>query len=281
MFKKFLLIVEVISLFIIGALFAIKVGEWIKIEDWLLESNNIVLKEKVDFIGLSTRSAVSSFIKYGCIFLIVATFLSVTKSGYTFKSVGVSLNGKSTKYILRASVIIFCIGGIIPKFLFFLWPTGLIGDGPENWKLLNQSWGLGFWIFMLVGSVILPPILEELFFRGYAQSRLENKFSSGFAIASVALIFTIFHTQYIEASPISILMMISILFSSLVLGYSRYHTGTIIPGVIAHALGNIPVIGVSALIVLVLMIIILFVNRNILSKHIYIFLSLMNFKKAP
>ena len=96
---------------------------------------------------------------------------------------------------------------------------------------------------MLSSSIIVPPIVEELYFRGYMQGRLQNVFNSKWAIILTAIIFTTFHTQYFKMELIPLLMLASLFFSALILSYVRSITGSIVPGIIAHSLVNIPVIG--------------------------------------
>ena len=265
--RKLLRIVEVIALFLAGALLAKGLIYGLGMQAWLSQANEIIKATTVDFIALSVRTAVSMPLKYIGILIVIVVYLLFTKQKFNYKSLGFHGNKKSAVYILRSSLLLFCLAGILPKFMFYLWPTNTVGTGPETWQLLFDSWSIEFWVFMLTSSIILPPIFEELFFRGFTLSWLEKNFSVGWSIIIMALIFTSFHTQYFETSIISMSMIVSLLLSSILLGYSKYHTGTLIPGIIAHALVNIPIIGVPALWLSVFMLIYLLINYKRILRH--------------
>ncbi len=95
-------------------------------------------------------------------------------------------------------------------------------------------------MYLFVSSFGLVPIAEELLARGYIQSRLAEDFGPAAAILITAIFFTFSHTQYFIASPIGVGMLASLLVGSIAGGYVRHRTGSLLPVIIAHALGNLP-----------------------------------------
>lgn len=92
------------------------------------------------------------------------------------------------------------------------------------------------WVF--VSLVVLPPIVEEILFRGYLYNRLRKAFSIIGAGFLVSLLFGIAHLQ-IDTGNIPLwVAAIDTFILSVVLVYIREKTGTIWSGVCIHALKN-------------------------------------------
>ena len=107
----------------------------------------------------------------------------------------------------------------------------------------------------------MAPILEEMFFRGYVQSRLAVASNAVTAVVVTAILFTISHLHYIQPNPIAIGALVGLFFSSLLVGYVRYLTGSIWPGVLAHALSNVPAKGLIDVAILLAMLALVFLWR--------------------
>ena len=146
------------------------------------------------------------------------------------------------------------------------WPTRLVeivnalkplGEtAPWRQAMFDMSWRRWeFWLFMAAGSYVVPPILEELFYRGYCQRRLAEDLGHGTAIATVASLFVFSHSQYLMANAYNFGMIVSLLIGALGLGIVFAYTRSLIPPIVAHALTNIPVTGVWQWIVAGIMVI--------------------------
>lgn len=98
---------------------------------------------------------------------------------------------------------------------------------------------LGFWVLNAASAFVLPPILEELWMRGYAQTRLAEDYGVGTAIWFSAFIFAFAHTHFIQPDLFNIATLISIVISGAVLGYLFHITGSLIPPILAHAVINL------------------------------------------
>jgi membrane protease YdiL (CAAX protease family) len=77
---------------------------------------------------------------------------------------------------------------------------------------------------------ILPGIAEELLFRGYIQTRLCERWGTNWGIAVTAVMFGVMHMDLVQGTYA---MVIGIL-----LGFLAARTGSIIPGIICHAVNN-------------------------------------------
>lgn len=98
---------------------------------------------------------------------------------------------------------------------------------------------LGFWVLAAASGSVLPPILEELWMRGYAQTRLREDYGVGTSIWFSAFIFGFGHTHFIQPDLFNIGTLISIVISGVVLGYLFYMTKSLIPPILAHAVINL------------------------------------------
>jgi membrane protease YdiL (CAAX protease family) len=120
-----------------------------------------------------------------------------------------------------------------------------------------------FWIFMAVGSFVLIPLVEELFFRGYVQTRLAEDYGAPTAILVTAMFFMFSHGQYYETlSPWTVGMIMTGVFSALAWGYVFYKTRSLIAPIVAHVLINFPVSGAADYILPVAMAILVVVFRK-------------------
>lgn len=82
----------------------------------------------------------------------------------------------------------------------------------------------------LVVAVVVAPICEEIFFRGFALGGLRRAMPVGSAIVASALIFGLAHADVGSFAPLVVI--------GLVLGVVRWRSGSLWPGVALHALNN-------------------------------------------
>jgi len=89
------------------------------------------------------------------------------------------------------------------------------------------------WITIL--AVFFAPIVEEIFFRGFMQPAISKLAGPFFGILITALIFGISHTQYLDYST----AIFSVTAIGLILGITKYKTGSVMPGIFAHFFNNL------------------------------------------
>jgi len=85
---------------------------------------------------------------------------------------------------------------------------------------------------IIVMSSIVAAVAEEAGFRGYMQAPLEKKYGATIAIVITSFIFTAIHLSHSWAPPI----WPHIFFASVLLGILAYRAGSLIPGIIGHAI---------------------------------------------
>jgi membrane protease YdiL (CAAX protease family) len=91
-------------------------------------------------------------------------------------------------------------------------------------------------ITLVVVISVMAGLVEEAAFRGYMQSRIERRHGPVVAIAVVSIFFALAH---FPASVATIPRMGLIVIASVGYGILAYLTGSILPGAVLHASGDI------------------------------------------
>jgi membrane protease YdiL (CAAX protease family) len=102
---------------------------------------------------------------------------------------------------------------------------------PETWRLLAASAPLPLLVLAFAAAA---PCFEEVFFRGFLQGSLrETRLGVWGAVLLPSALFALAH------GPDGVLSLLEPLASALFVAFLREKTGSILPGVAAHALGNL------------------------------------------
>ncbi len=91
--------------------------------------------------------------------------------------------------------------------------------------------GIAPTVWLLILLVVVVPIGEEIFFRGFVYGGLRNRWGVLVATLASAAFFSALHLQVVHALPIFILGLV------LALVYERTHS--LVPAMVVHALNNI------------------------------------------
>ena len=190
---------------------------------------------------------------------------------------GLTLAGRSPGFYLKTGLVVFVVAELLGKLLSLANAIHPMGE-QIAWReaVFNMSWTTpAFWAFMAVGSFVLVPILEELFFRGYIQTRLEEGFGAPVAILATAFLFQLSHSQYLILNPFNVGMILTGLFGSVVWGYAFYLTRSLWVTIVAHALVNIPIRGVGLWVEILGMLVVVVVARRDIGRAAVDFWSMV------
>jgi ABC-2 type transport system permease protein/sodium transport system permease protein len=83
---------------------------------------------------------------------------------------------------------------------------------------------------------LTPAVFEEAFFRGYLFSALRSRAGVATTIVTTAIVFGAFHL--IAPNPLATERFVSSTLVGLVLGWVRWRTGTVLPGMLIHTVHN-------------------------------------------
>ncbi len=97
-------------------------------------------------------------------------------------------------------------------------------------ELFQAPFGIAA-LVLYVATLVGAPLGEELFFRGYAQTRLERRLPLGIAILIPAIVFTLIHMHPQH--------MIGVFPFALWAGYAVWHTQSVFVTILCHAYYNV------------------------------------------
>ncbi|MBK8058904.1 MAG: CPBP family intramembrane metalloprotease [Gemmatimonadetes bacterium] len=155
---------------------------------------------------------------------------------------GLTRGGRSLTWLVIAGVVTCAIAELPTRALEVVSSYYSLGaTAPWRQAVFDMSWRRWeFWYFMAMGSYLLIPVLEELFYRGYCQRRLAEAWGDGPAIVGISLLFAFSHGQYLMANAYSVGMLLSVVLSAVGFGVIFAATRSLWPSVVAHALVNVP-----------------------------------------
>lgn len=262
--KKLIATFEVLGILVIGwtlTRMLITVLGVPPLQDYL---DKAILSDSPNFIYLSKIGFITLFIQF--LSLMIPAYM-VTKLLHkeSLKKFGITKGIKTTKENLLIGVIFFCLLGIPMKLLLITNHFIVLGMEPSYWEIFNKNWNWGFWLFMAVGSFAVIPIFEELFYRGYAQYRLEKDFKF-FSVLFISLLFVSTHFQYYVIDIFNAGMLCSLLILAIGMAFSRHISASILTPIIIHSLMNIPAKYPYDIFVLILMILVIVLLRKKVAK---------------
>ena len=159
---------------------------------------------------------------------------------FACRRLGLSLRAGLDVHPTSRRIVLFSIGAGI---FCLAAKEGLVAIDPSAppemlMKLIDTP--AGFYSFALLG--LLSPIFEEIYYRGFMFRALENGAGTGAAATIVTIWFVALHVPQYWPSAGAIA---SILVLSLTTTLLRVRTGSIVPGMIAHAVYNWIVIAIA------------------------------------
>ncbi len=177
------------------------------------------------------------------LFLIIETITILIV--YRFlKNRGLSLGSIGLKRKIRASDVARALGVFFVYFLFLMAVTAIIsGTGQVDTEQRQQigfdgANGSGQLLLVFLSLAILPPIAEEILFRGFLYTGLLKKMNIKLAAVVVSLIFAVLHLQIGSGAPPLYMAAIDTFILSLFLVYLREKTGSLWAGMIVHFMKN-------------------------------------------
>jgi membrane protease YdiL (CAAX protease family) len=209
-----------------------------------------------DFVSLSAVFFQTKSVQYGCL-LLLAFAIGWWRRRLRPRNYGVTAAGQSVWSLIALGIVAFTLVALPIKLLWVAKQFIALGQGSPFWVLLEKKWTASFWLFMAVASFAYQPVIEELFFRGYCQTRLEEDFGGIGAVSITALFFVLGHNQYHHLSVLSIGNMAGLIPCAFGLGFAYLYTRSLIPGIILHAALNVPTKGIYDFLVPAIMIVVL------------------------
>jgi membrane protease YdiL (CAAX protease family) len=249
-------LLEVLGVFIAGHFTAGYVGTLIGVRPLGPVFVSTIGSADSDFVPLTIAFLQTILVQYVCL-LPPAFTIGWWRRRLKPRHYGVTRAGKPGLELVGLGLVAFALVGMPIKLLWVAKRFIPLGEGSPFWMLLGKSWTPSFWLFMAVASFALVPVLEELFYRGYCQTRLEEDFGGAGAIVIVTLFTTLGHNQYRHFSILSIGTIFGLVPLILGMGYLYWRTRSLIPAIILHSVVNVPTKGIYDFLVPAAMLVVL------------------------
>jgi len=254
-------LLEVLGIFVAGNFLAYHLDPLIGVKPLGSLFQAALNTPEPDYMAFSVGWAKVMSVYYACV-LLPAFALGWWRRRWGLAHYGMTTAGQPVWTLVVFGLVAFALVALPLKLLWVARQFVPLGQGPAFWTLLDKTWTPSFWLLLAVSSFAFTPILEELFYRGYCQTRLEEDFGGIGAIVIVALFMTFGHNQYQQLNILSIGTMIGLIPLTLGLGYVFWRTRSLVPGLILHAAVNIPTRGVYDFILPAVMVMVLIVSRH-------------------
>lgn len=240
--RKITALLEVLGVFIAGNFAAGYVGPLMGIKPLGLALQSGALA-KPDFIAISVEWLKVVCLQYACL-LPLAFGIGWWRSRLSPRHYGVTRAGNPILKLVVLGLLVFALVALPIKLLWLAKRFIPPGPQPVYWALLDNPWTPSFWLFLAVSSVVVTPMFEEFFYRGYCQTRLEEQFGGVGAIWIVTLFMTLGHDQYHHLSILSIGTIIGLIPISIGAGYVYWRSRSLIPAIVLHGAVNLPTKGI-------------------------------------
>ncbi len=139
---------------------------------------------------------------------------------------------------LRRDTVVVLVGScVIASSLLLSWFAGDASTPLED-AIRTEA---DLWA-MVVFALVVAPVVEEVFFRGYLYTAIENTLGGWLAVLLVGLVFGLFHGLQYAGVPAA---LAAVTLMGLATTWIRRYTGAVLPCVVLHVVYNMA--GVSVL----------------------------------
>ncbi len=192
--------------------------------------------------GDTERWLASSFSQFWLILVIDTVVILILRWLLKLKKASFKTTGLSRP---KWTDILYALGGFISYFLLYA-AIAVIAKALFPSLNLEQSQEVGFetakeagqLIYVFISLVLIPPVVEEILFRGFLYTGLASKWKKWVAAVVTSVIFAMAHLQFGSGAPLLWVAAIDTFALSLVLVYLREKTGGLGAPIALHMLKN-------------------------------------------
>ena len=229
----------------------VRVRQWPN-NAWLIAAAFAVLFAAVRFVGILGPRELRWVLPLGFTLMALLPFVLLHRGER--REMGLKFRGVRRGYGLAI------VSGALAAFACFPLGMALFGSGPDNWfvsiaNYYRQQMDTAGWdvlrlhLVFTIPALIFSPIGEEIFFRGYLQYSLEQRFSvraSTIAECSAfAVIHLCHHGLYFAAAGLSLrpisgaIWMLLMFGAAMLFAWLRKYSGSLLPAIVSHAVFNL------------------------------------------
>jgi len=192
------------------------------------------------YAGAALATAVGLLARFGFMIPLALGVLWLSRRSSPRRA-GLGTGGRSLGRLLAAGCLLFVVAALPQKLLFLVHAVYPVGRGLEGWSAYaTQEWTGGYLLYVLAAQALLPPLLEEPLARGYMRERLRAPYGVAGSCLISAVIFMLGHGHFYRADPLVLSVLLTAVFACVAWAWVTWRTGSIVPAVVAHGLGNVP-----------------------------------------
>lgn len=210
------------AVFIVGIYPALKNWDEDRYVEWLTNATTA---------QFATIALVAAFASYGVLYLVKRAKVTMARVGLVrpaFRDIPYAL-GAYVAYFVTYLIALAVASRLLPSLN------------------MSQEQQIGFeevrsnidYLLAFASLVILPPLWEEIVFRGFLFSSLRAKFRLRYAVIATSLIFGVVHLQFGSEAPLLWVAAIDTFILSCFLCVLRERSGSIWPAVLLHGIKNL------------------------------------------
>ena len=203
------------------------------------------------FLGLQVISSVpvTFLLFYSWLLLVPVVDGLFVKKGTpreTFSSLGFSIQRNNVwTGLWTGFIFLFVIlsGGYF--FQSFLFDRADLSELLARWNFTGDFTGGLVLILMLIN-----PVLEEMYWRGYMHDKLTRKYKPQTVILLTALFYSLYHLLSVIplfAWPYNVMMVVPVFLAGLIWGYMRQRHHSVVGSIISHVLADAGIMGIYLL----------------------------------
>lgn len=122
------------------------------------------------------------------------------------------------------------IYGVLDRFWSFDWQEQAQSEQLRQLQGVGPDTPLAVWIALFLAIVVLAPLWEELFFRGYVYNAFRSRWGVPFGMVTSATLFALLHGVLI--------LFPTILLTGIVFTYIYHKSGSLLASIVSHAVLN-------------------------------------------
>ena len=159
---------------------------------------------------------------------------------------GLALSKTSWLYFVGAFLIGLSAWPFIFEIVVLSHGVGLRGLDPAKMEVVEkllEGWKQIPLPLIIVALGVIPGVCEEVFFRGFLFGGLKKHVSGHWSIAITAILFGLFHVVLAGGAAPERLIPSTLM--GLILGWVRWKSGSLVPGILLHATHNSLLLGLA------------------------------------
>jgi membrane protease YdiL (CAAX protease family) len=184
----------------------------------------------LEFITISLDESNRYFYVFGGLIFIVVPVIYVRQKKYDIVSLFrlKPVSNEVIQYSILIGLTIGVVGDELDRLIQIIIPMPEFLE--ELLKVMIAQNTLD-WVLLILGTVVIASIVEEIIFRGFLQVTLERKGDVTRAVILSSLSWALIHANPFWAVQIFVM--------GIIIGFLAWRTDSVIPGIIAHGLNNL------------------------------------------